>query len=724
MDKSQPHRRKRPITICVECQRRKQKCDRQKPCGGCVARNVDSKCVYPQWPEHTEGVADEGKPDVDVVVNLADSLGYSPLNKIKSTLDDLQQQQGRWPSPIHQGSTSWSRLPKSTPLGLNSESSASYDSLVARLPSDVVVQDISRLFFDEADWYFCVLDQPYYYELYNLWKSRNSSTGPNARNLSRPVPEKPIFVRNEDEIRYFPALLFQVLALTLHFLPNSCVSRDLLNLNDHVVADRLSKYYSDTGLEIMATLGRVDSPISAVLTDLLRCAWLKNSGLGTHSWHALGDAIRQGQNLGLHEQQEVSKGVDIDETIRSLWYDEHRRRVWVSLFSWDAFMALMLGRSRMINAEDCTSQTPMDCDIPLDAAQVVPAPAIVSGRPSMYTAQLFKFAIARKIHEAMSSKALKSPCKDYNRIAKLHADVLAIVDNLPAAARQTNPDINWDSMYPNLAKQRQHVAIVAESYILAVHRPHSTSQQASRKEAITAALRSLTAQQCLFELCNEHHYKIHTLAFYTIDAVIFLTSMVLMYCKPASQSNITDENSDIPVHEIRFALLQAVTRMGCMRGRSDVAREGEKVLKRCSELVAKREREYRARFQDPVPAQQTAPATGPQPIHYHNFLTDAPPELNVATDLANSTSSREFDSVPATSSLDDPTALLSSDFLSDFSPEDFGDTMFAGARANMAVWMERNGFVDDTLLQEGLTPYQSFSSWAPMGHAALRHNTS
>ncbi|KAI1629275.1 hypothetical protein EDD37DRAFT_44439 [Exophiala viscosa] len=31
---------------CSECYRRKQKCDRKRPCGTCVARGVVPKCMF------------------------------------------------------------------------------------------------------------------------------------------------------------------------------------------------------------------------------------------------------------------------------------------------------------------------------------------------------------------------------------------------------------------------------------------------------------------------------------------------------------------------------------------------------------------------------------------------------------------------------------------------------------------------------------------------------
>ncbi|ETN44308.1 uncharacterized protein HMPREF1541_10488 [Cyphellophora europaea CBS 101466] len=706
MEQSQPQKRKRPITACFECQRRKQRCDRQKPCGGCVARNVDQKCIYPQWPEHHLGSAEESDQSTLQPVNLAESLGYSPSNKIKSTLDDLQQQaiKGSISTPPTLLST-----PISPPTNESLSSSSRLERLIGQLPSEAVIDDIANIFFAEADWYFCVLDRPFFEELRSLWNCRNSSPD-KASTLIETDPNRRIFVRDAAEVRYFPALLFQVAAITLHFLPTSCATRDSLKLKDHKAADRLSKVYSDAGMEIMSMLGRIDSPITAVLADLLRCAWLKNSGLGTHSWHVLGDAVRQAQNLGLHEQEDLPKHGRIDGTIRSLWYDEHRRRVWVSVFAWEALMSLLLGRSRMINAADCTAQVPMDCDIPPDPSWVMPAPATASGRPSMYTAQLFKYFIAQKIHEALTLKALKSPCEDYSVVTRLQNEVLAMVERLPPASRYNNPEISWDAQYPNLSKQRMHIAIVANSFILALHRPHSTLRLESRKEAISSALKALSAQQWLFEHCDEHHYKIHTLLFYTVDAVIFLTSMVLMYLKPNKADDTTKKDYEIPIHDIRYALIQAVNRVSHMRTRSDVAREGDKVLRRCSDLVAKQEKEYRTHRQESMQSSSSSDFSNyrpvPEPASVLNFLTDPSMELNVAYSPTN----EPFDKFTiARPSQEDP--AFSSPSFAEHVPKYLSSVDFIADKSNMAVWMEQHGFVDDALLQPGGVPYPTHSTW-------------
>jgi hypothetical protein len=49
----QPHRRRRPALSCVECRRRKVKCDRADPCGHCVSAKI--RCNYRIYNDHISG---------------------------------------------------------------------------------------------------------------------------------------------------------------------------------------------------------------------------------------------------------------------------------------------------------------------------------------------------------------------------------------------------------------------------------------------------------------------------------------------------------------------------------------------------------------------------------------------------------------------------------------------------------------------------------------------
>ncbi|PTB35693.1 hypothetical protein M441DRAFT_292479 [Trichoderma asperellum CBS 433.97] len=44
--RQQALKRKRVVTSCSECYRRKQRCDRKSPCNNCLARNIPNKCIF------------------------------------------------------------------------------------------------------------------------------------------------------------------------------------------------------------------------------------------------------------------------------------------------------------------------------------------------------------------------------------------------------------------------------------------------------------------------------------------------------------------------------------------------------------------------------------------------------------------------------------------------------------------------------------------------------
>jgi len=90
------------------------------------------------------------------------------------------------------------------------------------------------------------------------------------------------------ELGCFPAVLFQILAITIQFLPPE-VSFQGLPEKDRL---GLSQKYSNAGAGLVQLLGHHGFAITAVQHDLLRAAWLKNRGRGAEAWHALSDSIR------------------------------------------------------------------------------------------------------------------------------------------------------------------------------------------------------------------------------------------------------------------------------------------------------------------------------------------------------------------------------------------------------------------------------------------------
>jgi hypothetical protein len=156
-------------------------------------------------------------------------------------------------------------------------------TLVSKLPPRPVLQTLVNVFFAEVNWHYFILERFYFDDLFSRW--------PHSEELE-PVD----YLRPEElsrELRYFSALLFQVVSLTLQFL--SPDHPDMAQIS----ADALgtSQTYSDLGDELLSVLGRPGAALSGVQADFLRSSWLKNVGRVTEAWHSFGNAIRFAQFL-------------------------------------------------------------------------------------------------------------------------------------------------------------------------------------------------------------------------------------------------------------------------------------------------------------------------------------------------------------------------------------------------------------------------------------------
>ena len=335
MDESK--KRKRVITSCVECYRRKQKCDRKHPtCNICSARKVT--CSYldsayvPPGPELPDSQASRRKrtelsDESPKPTDLSEQVGYSQRNE-SNTLKALEKS-----------------LPDQKPLTANTTSSRSllvnylkekFSATVALLPEQEIIGELVDVFFAEANAHVGVLDRYFFHKAKSIWNSVNNTLLKSFKleGVSR-------------DVLYFPAVLFQVLAVSLQYLTLDSKATKMLIMSDYSELDDLSQKYTQHGMDIMKLLGRHSPNVMSVQHDLMRALWAKNVSNGTESWYILGDAIRQAQDIGLHLQSEIPDEEGIEKTLENLWYDEWKKRLWVSLFNWGKFFIMTKQPSRL-----------------------------------------------------------------------------------------------------------------------------------------------------------------------------------------------------------------------------------------------------------------------------------------------------------------------------------------------------------------------------------------
>lgn len=87
---------KRPRTrapvLCLNCKRRKVRCDKGRPCGGCVRNNVGHLCVYvdPKWADSLKKVAENGGLEMAPGVTQQDTLRMDLERQIEAQNREIQ----------------------------------------------------------------------------------------------------------------------------------------------------------------------------------------------------------------------------------------------------------------------------------------------------------------------------------------------------------------------------------------------------------------------------------------------------------------------------------------------------------------------------------------------------------------------------------------------------------------------------------------------------------
>lgn len=198
-----------------------------------------------------------------------------------------------------------------------------YLHLLRLLPSRPYIDILVDVFFKEFNWQYTLIDYHIFVDRLNSFYK--SSYDKLAKDQSL-LPES----------FSFPALLFQVIALGIQFLP-STYNRSLDALCVGSSFDYLGGGYSDTGIAVSGLLEKDKTNLVSIQAAFLRVCWLKNGGRVTESWHALGQVVMDAKEIGLHRVDGTVE--DSELTCSQLWALEERRRVWLNLFLWDRYVA-------------------------------------------------------------------------------------------------------------------------------------------------------------------------------------------------------------------------------------------------------------------------------------------------------------------------------------------------------------------------------------------------
>ncbi|KAF8897300.1 fungal-specific transcription factor domain-containing protein [Infundibulicybe gibba] len=176
-----------------------------------------------------------------------------------------------------------------------------------------------------------------------------------------PVVDKPSFLQryhkimdNKHDHEYartetaYLSLIFAVFACAAPMVQDA-----RLTTGDRLDDGGIGMVYYERAL-ILQYISHANTQIAHVQCFLLMSSFLCSINCLPQAWILIGQAVRTGQDLGLHRSPRRLNITPIEK--------ETRRKVWWGVYSLDRMLALALGRPLGINDSDCDVELPVDVD--------------------------------------------------------------------------------------------------------------------------------------------------------------------------------------------------------------------------------------------------------------------------------------------------------------------------------------------------------------------------
>ncbi|KAK9376689.1 fungal-specific transcription factor domain-containing protein [Lipomyces chichibuensis] len=594
----QATRRTRTVISCNECHRRKQKCNRQKPCNQCIGRKVQNLCQYttrsssprlaaaarttatttdipsasssnsgPNTYVRSSPSKTELSPDTDATSSVsfshpgADNMhnfiehsftesSDSPVEDVLDSEDDDTDALGYFKCGVANIAQDIAELkltdsPSYSAIkGRQSKNASRNSKIVSRIlrimPPRPYVELLVKIFFSEANLFQMVNQVAFWDRLRQWWE----------------LPDRAGTIAT-------PMLTFRLMSLAIQFAPMEHLPT-LRQIGQSL--ENLSKDYSQAASELAELL---PDCIDRVLEGLLRGAWLKHESRMKESWYCMATVIRMAQEIKLHIEEPNSA---------SSYERERRRRLWWTIYHWDRCMGLILGRPTMI--VDKLWNVPLPLDLPDECyyPAVTPAPAVTE-----YTGLVLAFQLSVVISDLDTD-----PRKLYRNLAVYTA-------SLPAYFAFYSPDTSLDEQYPFLVADRESIATTICMILCALYR-----RKVPVPNPLSFCLRLLTAADRMLAIVKEHHYRRFIIAYQNLEPSVLICREILKMSGSLAESGFVmcDDRSGnaIDVWQCLKAVECALARLRLTRTRNKIADKAYQLLKELLRRVNVQVEKERVRY--------------------------------------------------------------------------------------------------------------------------------
>lgn len=397
-----------------------------------------------------------------------------------------------------------------------------YKSLVKQLPARECIAKLTDFYFSKINWQYYILDESSFRQQIHDW----------YRLDLQPFAAKKFEVLPAD-VKAFPALLFEVAATSLLLMtPDRALELNGLKNIGGMSFETMAVKYSETGMALLNLLGKTQISLTTVFADFLRVAFLKYFGQVIESWHALGEAVKDAQEIGLHRASRDPKPHmdDIATVVENQWNIQDRRRLWMLLSGWDIHTAMVLGRPAAID-DNTELMLPVDVSITANRPATPVMPRGADDVPTPLTRAIWAYRVMKNLRQIQALEKEGSYPEDFSLVDRLDQELRQLDQNIPPYFRRRNPDKSFDSI-PEcywLPAARATLLQLLSFDLMALHRPYIFTRPESRSRALEACLDMLQAQREHFESIEENQYKTFFLFFGTFDAIVLIASIYTFF---------------------------------------------------------------------------------------------------------------------------------------------------------------------------------------------------
>lgn len=208
-------------------------------------------------------------------------------------------------------------IPADTIASLHEPSRTSsewYKAYLRQLPPSFIIDKLATNFVNNVNWQYNPLDVVTFIQEKARWDAL-----PYA-DLSKDIQAFPT------ETRFFPAVLFQVLALSLLYWDLNDKSLEFLKYKSDMTLEDVAREYSEGGVALLSALAKGGLPRSGIQARFLRTLFLKTTGKVVESWHSLGETIGGARRLQWHLDVPSGQTIQRAKPIQDLWDCETQRK--------------------------------------------------------------------------------------------------------------------------------------------------------------------------------------------------------------------------------------------------------------------------------------------------------------------------------------------------------------------------------------------------------------